>query len=117
MFSDRRILNPQKVQLPGNVFRLADLKSPASEIGRKCFQTGGSSTPASAIAMKGFQTGGPEFSGRSVLKLRFCKKNMQLPLKIPISKLKFVKDIYNNNERNATKKDLKKQSGMKRKNK
>ena len=42
---------------------------------------------------------------------------MQLPLKIPISKLKFVKDIYNNNERNATKKDLKKQSGMKRKNK
>ena len=42
---------------------------------------------------------------------------MQLPLKIPTSKLKFVKDIYNNNERNATKKDLKKQSGMKRKNK
>ena len=94
MFSDRQILNPQQVQLPGNVFRLADLKSPAS-----------------AIAMKGFQTGGPEFSGRSVLKFRFCKKNMQLPLKIPISKLKFVKDIYNNNERNATKKDLKKTVG------
>ena len=101
MFSDWRILNPQQVKLAGSVFRLADLKSPAS-----------------AIAMKGFQTGGPEFSGRSVLKFRFCKKkNMQLPLKIPISKLKFVKDIYNNNERNATKKDLKKQSGMKRKNK